>query len=102
MRPSRSGFPCRATRAASGHAGAPARNMTPSGNPDLMALAKGLRRQKPKGGRMSLLAISAELAAQGFLNENGRAFAAASIKSMLGAGRGGAKSDHQRATDGRL
>jgi DNA invertase Pin-like site-specific DNA recombinase len=57
-------------------------------NPDLVALAKGLRRQKPKGGRMSLRAISAELAAQGFLNENGRAFAAASIKSMLGAGRG--------------
>jgi hypothetical protein len=58
-------------------------------NPDLVALAKELRRQKPKGGRMSLRAISAELAAQGFLNENGRAFAAASIKSMLGAGRGG-------------
>jgi DNA invertase Pin-like site-specific DNA recombinase len=69
----------------------------------IMALAKELRRQKPKGGRMSLRAISAELAAQGFLNENGRAFAAASIKSMLGAGRaGGAKGDHQRATDGRL
>jgi hypothetical protein len=40
-------------------------------------------RQKPKGGRMSLRAISAELATQGFLNENGRPFAAASIKSML-------------------
>jgi hypothetical protein len=32
---------------------------------------------------MSLRAISAELAAQGFLNDNGRPFAAASIKSML-------------------
>jgi hypothetical protein len=32
---------------------------------------------------MSLRAISAELATQGFLNENGRSFAAASIKSML-------------------
>jgi hypothetical protein len=32
---------------------------------------------------MSLRRISAELAAHGFLNENGRPFAAASIKSML-------------------
>jgi hypothetical protein len=31
---------------------------------------------------MSLRAISAELAAQGYLNENGRSFAAASIKSI--------------------
>lgn len=52
-------------------------------NPELVALTKRLRRQKPKGGRMSLRAISAELAAHGFLNENGRAFAAASVKSML-------------------
>jgi DNA invertase Pin-like site-specific DNA recombinase len=52
-------------------------------NPELVALAKRLRRQRPKGGRMSLRAISAELAIQGFLNENGRPFAAASVKSML-------------------
>jgi DNA invertase Pin-like site-specific DNA recombinase len=52
-------------------------------NPELVALAKRLRRQKPKGGRLSLRAISAELAARGFLNENGRPFAAASVKSML-------------------
>jgi DNA invertase Pin-like site-specific DNA recombinase len=52
-------------------------------NPELVALAKRLHRQKPKGGRMSLRAISTELAAQGFLNENGRPFAAASVKSML-------------------
>ena len=52
-------------------------------NPELVALAKRLHRQKPKGGRMSLRAISTELAVQGFLNENGRAFAAASVKSML-------------------
>jgi DNA invertase Pin-like site-specific DNA recombinase len=51
--------------------------------PDVVALAKRLHRKKPKGGRMSLRQISAKLAAQGFLNENGRAFAAASIKSML-------------------
>jgi hypothetical protein len=33
---------------------------------------------------MSLRQISAELKAQGYLNEKGRPFAAASIKSMLG------------------
>src|SRR5712671_3021032 len=33
-------------------------------NPELVALAKRLRRAKPKGGRMSLRAISAELATQ--------------------------------------
>jgi hypothetical protein len=53
-------------------------------NPELVALAKRLHRQKPKGGRMSLRAIAraiaAELATQGFLNENGRPFA---VKSML-------------------
>jgi hypothetical protein len=48
-----------------------------------VALAQRLHRQKPKGGRMSLRAMSAEVATQGFLNENGRPFAAASIKSML-------------------
>jgi hypothetical protein len=51
--------------------------------PELVALVHQLRRQKPKGGRMSLRAISAELAAHGFLNENGRPFSAASINSML-------------------
>jgi len=40
-------------------------------------------RHKPKGGRISLRAISAELATQGFLNENGPPSAAASVKSML-------------------
>jgi hypothetical protein len=51
--------------------------------PELVALAKRLHRRKPKGGRMSLRAISAELATRSFLNENGRPFAAASVKSML-------------------
>jgi hypothetical protein len=32
---------------------------------------------------MSLRAISAELATQGFLNKNGRPFAAASVRSMI-------------------
>jgi hypothetical protein len=53
-------------------------------NPELVALVKRLRRQKPKGGRLSLRAISAALAAQGYVNENGRPFAATSIKNMLG------------------
>src|SRR5262245_726135 len=52
-------------------------------NPELVALAKRLHRRKPKGGRMSLRAISAELATQGFLNENGRPFAAASVTESL-------------------
>ncbi len=37
--------------------------------PDVVKLAKALARKKPKGGTLSLRAISAELAAQGFLNE---------------------------------
>ena len=52
-------------------------------NPELVALVRQLRRRRPKGGQRSLREISAELAAQGFLNENGRPFAAASIASML-------------------
>jgi DNA invertase Pin-like site-specific DNA recombinase len=39
--------------------------------PDVVRLAKALARKKPKGGRLSLRAISAELAARGVLNECG-------------------------------
>jgi hypothetical protein len=52
--------------------------------PELVALAKRLHRQKPKGGRLSLRAIAAELEAQGYLNERGQRFAATSVKAMLG------------------
>jgi DNA invertase Pin-like site-specific DNA recombinase len=52
-------------------------------NPELVALAKRLRRSRPKGGRMSLREIAAELAAQGHLNTHGQPYAATSIKSML-------------------
>jgi len=52
--------------------------------PEVVALARKLRRKRPKAGRMSLREISAELAARGFLNERGRAYAAKSIASMLG------------------
>jgi DNA invertase Pin-like site-specific DNA recombinase len=51
--------------------------------PKTVALAKALRRRKPKGGRLSLRAISAELAAQGHLNEHGKPFNPNSIASML-------------------
>jgi DNA invertase Pin-like site-specific DNA recombinase len=51
--------------------------------PEVVGLVRQLHRRRPKGGRRSLREISAELAAQGFLNENGRPFAAASVKSML-------------------
>ena len=48
--------------------------------PDLVALAKSLARKKPKGG---LRAISAELAARGFVNERGAPFNPKSIGAML-------------------
>jgi len=53
--------------------------------PDVVALAKRLARKKPKGGKLSLRAISAELAAQGFFNERGRAFNPKSVAVMLAA-----------------
>src|SRR5271166_3117090 len=53
--------------------------------PDLVKLAKALARKKPKGGKLSLRAISAELAAQGFLNERGLPFNPKSIATMLAA-----------------
>jgi DNA invertase Pin-like site-specific DNA recombinase len=53
--------------------------------PDVAALAKRLARKKPKGGCLSLRAISAELAVQGFLNERGRPFNAKSVVAMLAA-----------------
>jgi hypothetical protein len=49
----------------------------------VVALARTLARRKPKGGKLSLKAISAALAAQGHLNKRGNAFAAKSIASML-------------------
>jgi DNA invertase Pin-like site-specific DNA recombinase len=51
--------------------------------PEVVAIAKALRRKKPKGGQMSLRAISAELAAQGHLNEHGKPFNPNSIAAML-------------------
>jgi DNA invertase Pin-like site-specific DNA recombinase len=54
-------------------------------NPEAVALAKALSRKRPKGGQMSLRAMSAELAARGFLNERGAPFNHKSIAAMLAA-----------------
>jgi len=54
-------------------------------NPDAVALAKHLARKRPKGGQLSLRAVSAEMAKQGFLNERRRPFNHKSIASMLAA-----------------
>ena len=51
--------------------------------PDVVKLAKALGRKKPKGGRLSLRAIAAELAARGVLNERGRPFNPKSVANML-------------------
>ncbi len=51
--------------------------------PDVVALAKRLARKKPKGGKLSLRAISAALAAQGHLNERGRPFNPKSVSALL-------------------
>lgn len=50
--------------------------------PELIALAKKLHRKR-KGERLSLRAISAELATAGFLNQYGKPFAATSVAAMV-------------------
>jgi hypothetical protein len=50
--------------------------------PEVVALAQELRRRRRKGRRLSLRSISAELAARGHLNEEGRPFSAISINNM--------------------
>lgn len=51
--------------------------------PDVVTLARKLRRRRPKGGQLSLREVSRELAANGFLNERGKPYAAKSVASML-------------------
>jgi DNA invertase Pin-like site-specific DNA recombinase len=51
--------------------------------PDVVALARRLRRKRPKGGQRSLREIAAELAQRGHLNERGQPFSATSIRSMV-------------------
>jgi hypothetical protein len=48
-----------------------------------VALARKLRRRRPKGGQLSLREVAKELAARGFLNERGKPYAAKSVASML-------------------
>ena len=52
--------------------------------PEVVALARKLRRRKPKRGQLSLREVSKLLAGQGFLNERGKPYAAKSIASMIG------------------
>ena len=49
--------------------------------PEVVALARKLRRRRPKAGRLSLRDVSRSLAARGFLNELGRLYAAKSVAS---------------------
>jgi DNA invertase Pin-like site-specific DNA recombinase len=51
--------------------------------PEVVALARRLRRRRPKGGQLSLRGVAKELAARGFVNERGRHYAAKSIAGML-------------------
>ena len=51
--------------------------------PDAAALARKLRRRRPKGGQLSLREISKALAERGLLNERGKPYAAKSVASML-------------------
>jgi DNA invertase Pin-like site-specific DNA recombinase len=51
--------------------------------PDVVALAKALRRKRPNGAPMSLRAISAALAAQGYVNARGAPYNSKSVLSML-------------------
>jgi DNA invertase Pin-like site-specific DNA recombinase len=53
--------------------------------PDVVRRAKALARKKPKGGRLSLRAIVAEMAARGYLNERGKPFNPKSVAVMLAA-----------------
>ena len=51
--------------------------------PEVVALAKALARKKPKGGKLSLRAIAAEMAARGVLNERGKPFNPKSVSVLL-------------------
>jgi DNA invertase Pin-like site-specific DNA recombinase len=51
--------------------------------PEVVALARKLRRRRPKAGQLSLRGVSKELAARGFFNELGKPYAAKSVASML-------------------
>ncbi len=52
-------------------------------NPDMVALARQLRRKRPKGGQRSLREVAAALAERGYLNQRGKPFSAMSVRNML-------------------
>ena len=51
--------------------------------PEVVELARKLRRKKPKGSQLSFRAIACELCRQGFVNKRGHKFSASAIASML-------------------
>ena len=50
--------------------------------PEVVALARKLRRRRPKGGQLLLRGVLKELAARGFLNELGKPYAAKSVANV--------------------
>jgi hypothetical protein len=63
--------------------GPPARETARVTHPDVVRLAEALARKKPKGGKLSLRAISTQLAARGVLNERGKPFNPKSVSVLL-------------------
>lgn len=51
--------------------------------PEVVELARQLRRKRPKGGQRSYREISAELLALGHASKSGNAFSASSVRKML-------------------
>ena len=51
--------------------------------PELVAMAKQLRRKLPKGGQLSLREVAAELAKRGFVSKRGTPYSSSAIASML-------------------
>jgi DNA invertase Pin-like site-specific DNA recombinase len=54
--------------------------------PEVVALARKLRRRRPKAGQLSLREVSKELAARGYLNERNKPYAPKSVASMCVSG----------------
>jgi DNA invertase Pin-like site-specific DNA recombinase len=52
-------------------------------SPDAVALARKLRRKRPKGGRLSLREVSGQLAGAGHLAASGKPYGAAAVARML-------------------
>jgi hypothetical protein len=81
------GTPCSAIEGLGGEnhpAGPGLRGAAPgTTKPEVVAMAKRLRRKGPKRGQRSLRVIAAELAAAGHLNERGAPYSPKTIASML-------------------